>query len=447
MFRFATWAIVMIVGISAVGYYNAVERPDLTMPAALRQLENDDDAAKEYRRIAFTQDAVVTSAYCLLGAFTVVCFAGPLTRLIRRMMPTPLPLIVGASLLATTGCGWKPFPPVVLEDVKPEEEGFLIPLYGDARQAGSKESIDPTQAIAEGKITAIDHKQVQILHRWLPTGYNFPYSIWANNGKWIPAQLLITVDRSPVTREWTAEKGRGTSNKDEAIWVMTADQVEFSTGWTVTARIGSKADAAKFLYNYRNRTLATVLDSEVRGQVQTAFGLEVTDLPMEKIRNDATPHIMKVVTHVKEFFRTRGIEITNLGISGGFVYKNPAIGDKIVELFNAEQEAAIAAAHAAAQEQENKKVHLAAEGRASALLTERKAEAAGIQAVADAKAYEIQKAQENRDVYLELKRLELSTKQTERWDGHWPAYFMSSGQGLNTLLQVPSPAPALTRSK
>jgi hypothetical protein len=341
--------------------------------------------------------------------------------------------------MATTGCGFKPFEPVVLETIQPQEEGFLIPLMGNTDNQTSKRSVDPSKAIEEGTYTPIDVKQVQLSHRWLPTGYNFPYSIWANNGRWEPAQMVIKVDRSPITREWTAEENRGTSKMDQAIWVMTADQVEFSTGWTISARIGSKSDASRFLYNYRNRTLSDVLDQEVRGQVQTSFGLEVTDLPMEKLRKDATPHILKVVKHTTEFFKTRGIEITNLGISGGFVYKNKTIGDKIVELFNAEQEASIAKAHTLAQVETNKKIQLTAESKAQAILTEKEAEAKGIKAVADSKAYEMAKAQENKELYVQLKSLELGTKQMEKWDGRWPSVFMGAGKdGLSTLMQLPA---------
>jgi regulator of protease activity HflC (stomatin/prohibitin superfamily) len=362
-------------------------------------------------------------------------------------MKMRMALMVGVAFagLMTTGCGMKPFEPVLLETVKPQEEGFLIPLWGDTDKQTAKRSVDPAKVTAEeGGFTAIDVKQVKIPHRWVETGYNFPWSIWINNGKWEPSATLITVDRSPVTREWSFEENRGTSKTDQAIWVMTADQVEFSTGWTATARIESKADAAKFLYNYRNKTLADVLDGEIRGQVQTKFSLEVTDLPMEKLRNDATPHITKVVKDVTEFFKTRGISITNLGISGGFVYKNESIGHKIVELFNAEQEAAIAKAHVAAQAEENKKIQLAAEAKSKAILTEREAEAKGIQAVADAKAYEITKAQENKEIYLELKRLELSTKQAEKWDGRFPQWF-SGGQSPAMLLNVGQPTVSPTK--
>lgn len=344
------------------------------------------------------------------------------------------------------GCAFQPYEPVILETVKPQEEGFLVPLWGDSDKGTSKRSHTPVEVskpTADGSFTAIDVKQVQIPHRWVQTGYNFPYSFSVYNGEWKPSAVLITVDRSPVTREWTAEPKRGTSTSDQAIWVMTADQVEFSTGWTITARIDSKTDASKFLYNYKNHTLVDVLDGEVRGKIQARFGLEVTDLPMEKLRKDATPHITSVVNEVTEFFKKRGITITNLGISGGFVYKNPSIGEKIVELFNAEQEASIAVAHTAAQVEQNKKIQLAAESKAKAILTEREAEAKGIQAVADAKAYEITKAQENKEIYLDLKRLELATRQAEKWDGRFPTWF-SGGESPNILLNagITPPKPA-----
>jgi hypothetical protein len=136
------------------------------------------------------------------------------------------------------------------------------------------------------------------------------------DGEWKDAAILIKVDKSPVTREWTADENSGTSTRNEAIWVMTSDQVEFSTGWTCTARIDSQENAVKFLYNYPNGSLKNVLDQEVRGKLQADFGLEVTDLPMETLRISATPHITAVTKSITAFFKDRGITITNLGITG-----------------------------------------------------------------------------------------------------------------------------------
>jgi hypothetical protein len=182
----------------------------------------------------------------------------------------------------------------------------------------------------------------------------------------------------------------------------------------------------KFLHNYPNGTLTKVMDQEVRARIQTAFGLEVTDQPMQKLRLEATPHLTKVVDDVTEFFQERGVTITNLGISGGFIYKDVKVSDKLVELFNAEQDRAVA------------------EAKAAALLTQKKAEAEGIKQVADAKAYEIEKAAENMEMYVALKRLELEKEKVLKWNGSFPAYYMGQN-GLDMLLTVPQPQPVTAK--
>lgn len=327
------------------------------------------------------------------------------------------------------GCA-KPFEPVKLEVIGTNEEGFLIPYTGDSKKQASTNNEEFLRA------NLVATKQIRIPQQWVPVGYERIF--W--NGDWQDAAKLIKVDKSPVTREWTADAGSGTSNRNEAVWVMTSDQVEFSTGWTLTARIGSRDDAIKFLHNYPNGSLKEVLDSEVRSKIQADFGLEVTDLPMDELRKNATPHIKNVINGVTKFFSERGITITNLGITGGFVYKNPAIQEKMVEVFTSEQEKSIKLAKYQAQEQENKRTFSEAEGRAKAKLTERKAEADGIKLVADAKAYEITKAKEDLETYLALKRLELETKKTEKWDGAYPTFFMGGeGKTPEMLLTVPTP--------
>ena len=64
------------------------------------------------------------------------------------------------------------------------------------------------------------------------------------------------------------------------------------------------------------------MDTEVRAKLQADFGLEVTDLPMEELRKNATPHIKQDGRDGHEVLLERGITITNLGITGGFVYKD-----------------------------------------------------------------------------------------------------------------------------
>jgi hypothetical protein len=327
-------------------------------------------------------------------------------------------------LLVLTGCR-KPFEPVQLEVIEPNEVGFLI-SNTDVNDQKSTASEDFDKHI-------VNTQQVKIPQMWVQTGYSTVF--W--NGEWRPSARLIKVDTASVTREWTADQNSGTSQKNEAIWVMTSDQVEFSTGWTCTAKIASRKDAAVFLSNYRNGSLEQVMDQEVRSKIQALFGLAVTDLPMETLRTAATPVIIKTVDDVKSFFLEKGITITNLGITGGFVYKNPKVLEKMAEVFTAEQEKSIAVAKTMAQIEENKRIQLEAVAKSEAILTQKKAEADGIKAVAEAKAFEIEKAQQNKEIYIQLKELEIDKLKAESWDGKYPVYYMGVGNAPTLLLNTP----------
>lgn len=332
--------------------------------------------------------------------------------------------------LTLTGC-WRPFEPNVLKMIETNETAFLIPLKGDIKDQVAVSKEDYTEA------NLVHTRQVKIPQQWVQMGYEW---FGVPNGEWRDAALLVKVEVSPITREWTADPNSGTSNKNEAIWVMTSDQVEWSTGWTCTARIASSKDAILFLSNYPNGTLAKVMDTEIRGKIQTVFGLEVTDQKMEKLRDEARPHIEKTAKEVTAFFLERGITITNLGISGGYIYKDQKIIDKLVSAFNAEQEIQIAKSAALAQEETNKKLKAEAEGKAAALRLEKEAEAETIQLVADAKSYELEKAKEDVHLYLLLKKLEVEREKLKVWDGRFPTYFMGEG-GPEVLLQIPLEIP------
>lgn len=330
-------------------------------------------------------------------------------------------------LLSAVGCR-KPFEPVKLEMIEPHEVGFLVSNQ-DVHEQTATSAEDYSKSM-------VASQQVKIPQMWVPLGYETFF--W--DGEWRDAARLIKVDTSSVTREWTADPNSGTSNKNEAIWVMTSDQVEFSVGWGCTCKIANRQDAAKFLSNYKNGTLESVMDKEIRGKIQTDFALGVTDLPMDTLRKNATPVIKQTTTEVVKFFAERGITITNIGITGGFVYKDAKIIAKMVEVFTAEQEKNVAIAKTVAQEETNKTIQLEADAKSKATLTVLKAEAEGIQAVADAKAYEIEKAQQNKEIYLELKKLEIDKARMEKWDGKYPVYMMNSGAESPTMLMnIPAP--------
>lgn len=396
------------------------------MADAMLQLKPDNDVGATHARM-MTSHHVRTARQAIgwwIVALASVAFIGEgvISHLHRYRKFGCMCLLVAMF----SGC-YRPFEPVKLEVIQPNEEAFLLPFTEDIELQTSTHTEDYLRR------SLVHTQQVKIPQQWVPRGYEtiFP------NGEWRDAAILVRVDKSPVTREWTADPNSGTSAKNEAIWVMTSDQVEFSTGWTCTARVSSRDDAVKFLHNYPNGSLTKVMDQEVRAKLQSAFGLEVTDLPMEELRLKATPHIKSVVDQVIEFFLERGITITNLGISGGFVYKDPSIGKTMVEVFNAEQAKSIAIAETATQTEKNKTRQLEADARAKAILTEREAEAEGIKLVADAKSYEMSKAVEDPEAYMLLKRLEIEQARVEKWDGRFPVTMFGAGtENMGMLLSI-----------
>lgn len=402
-----------------------------------RQFDNDDSVPDKVRADHANRNVAYIGAIVGWATLGVLFFWGDLSRVLNGDGPSRMRRFLMAAfavfVVTTNVCCYRPFEPVELETIDTSEEGFLIPLRGDGNRQSS------TNSEEDLKKSLVTTKQVQIPQQWVQKGYE----TMGANGAWQPAARLIKVNRAPVTREWTADPNSGTSNKNEAIWVMTSDQVEFSTGWTITARIASREDAIKFLHNYPNGSLKQIMDTEVRSKLQAVFGLEVTDLPMDELRRAATPHIEKTTKTVSTFFKERGITITNIGITGGFVYKDPSIMKTMVDIFNAEQEKTKAKAATDAQEEKNKRLSMEASGKAQALMTEKKAEAEGIKAVADAKAYEIEKAAQQGDAYITLKRLDIEREKLKVWDGRFPQFYMGTGgQAPDMLLNIPTfPTP------
>ncbi len=390
--------------------------------ASAKQI-NDPKAQEENVMGQMLREFAYVGGWCVLAIAATVIMLPDVKSIMKKAMTATTALLI----LCNTGC-LRPIEPVVNKEINSHEEAFLIPYQGDAAQ---QQAANNEEFLKKNLVFA---KQVRIPQQWIATGRE-----WLGpNGKWHDAATLIVVDIAPVTREWTADKHSGTGTKDEAIWVMTADSIEFSTGWTVTAKIDDRDAAVKFLHNYRNGSLATIMDTEIRAKVQADFGLEVTDLPMETLRKSATPHLTKVIKAVKETFSVKGINITNIGITGGFVYKNPTISEKMVAVFNAEQEKDIAISKTKAQEEANKAVILKSQGEADAILKTKKAEADGIKMLADAKFYEIEKSKENLAAYVQLKTLELQKTQLEKWDGRFPVYYMGNVPP-NAMLTMPSP--------
>lgn len=369
-------------------------------------------------------------------------------------------VVIGLIVVfATAGCR-RPYDTPKYEEISSNETGFLVPLEGESKDQAKLKSVDFL------KNSQVATKRVQITHRWNQTGR------WDVDGEWIDNVKLIKVDRTPVTREWSASTNKGSENKDQGVWVESYDSVGFSTGFSATAFV-QEEDAATYLYYYTAKSLKDVMDSEVRGAFQAItslvalrykmdilrgrkqeiidsikFGVKPAEVDSEgiSIKQATTRPTVDVaksefgdvtVEGVIHFFKRRGVTITTVGNFGGFEYENKDIQKSIDQTFIAQQEKVVNAAKLAAQDDTNKRINSEATSLAEAAKTKAEGEANGIRAISKAAA----EAQQN-PMLIQLKLLDIQMKQMERWDGKYPVYMMTTGAGPvpTLMLNVPSPA-------
>ena len=329
--------------------------------------------------------------------------------------------VAAIALMALTGCR-KPYDVPEYEEIGPNETAFLVPLEGDT---GKQAKFDSAASLEKLKVAT---KRIRITHRWNQT------SRWEHHGGWIVDVRLIKVDRSPITREWTAGTTTGTEKKDQAIWAESKDSVGFSTGFSVTATI-EESDASLFLYRYPNKSLANIMDSEIRARVQSSFTDAAATYDLSDLRAKKSEVIASVREDVIPFFEGRGITITTLGMFGGLSYENPKVQESIDKVFIAQREKEISAAQLDAQGDKNKTIEL----EANAIAEKERRIAKGI---ADGKQMllDVAKNAGKDPAFLELRRFEVEEARIEKWDGKYPSYYMvmgSQSRAPTLMLQVP----------
>jgi len=342
-------------------------------------------------------------------------------------------------MILCTGC-WKPYDVPEYKEVSTSQTAYLIPLEGD-----SKAQVKLNSAEAFDKMMVMG-KRIQITKRWHQTGR------LSHSGQWIPNVKLITVERTPVTLEWTADENSGTNKKNEAMWVESMDSIEFSTGFNCTAYI-KEADASKFLYYYKANTLGGVMNEEVKNKIQEVLAEFAASYDLDQLRSKKTDMIAKVRTVVIPFFETRGITITTIGMFGGLEYKNKDIQKSIDDVFVAQQLKNVEKAKLDAMADQKKRME--EEGKAMAdkarqiAIGTADAERSKAQAIADAISMKakaeaesiklvnsaLKEAQSN-PMFLEIKKLEVESKRIAKWKGDVPK--MQMGNNITPMMQIPT---------
>lgn len=320
----------------------------------------------------------------------------------------------------------RPYDKPAFKEIDTSETGFLISLEGDT---GNQQSFDSESYLEQRKVAA---KRVQIPHRWVQKG-----RLWFD-GEWIDTVRLVMVDRSPVTREWTAESTSGTSDRNEAIWIESKDSVGFSVGFNCTAFIEEK-NTARFLYMYRSKSLSQMMDTEIRARIQAKAAEVAAKYDLDELRSYKQEIIDAVREDVVSFFAQRGITITTIGMFGGFTYQNPEIQQAIDKTFVAQQLKVVNQAKLDAQSKENQRMELEAQGLANRARMIAQGEADAVRELATA----TREAQSD-PLFVRLKMLEVEQKRIERWNGAYPNYLMTlagdESTPMNLMLEVPTSA-------
>ena len=245
-----------------------------------------------------------------------------------------------------TGCV-KPYDKPEFVTIEPHQTAFLIPLIGDTTAQASFES---EEMLMQAKVAA---KEIQIPHRWVQTG-RFHW-----RGEWRDSMALIVVDRSPVTREWSATDDVGTSAVNQAIYAESSESIGFSAGMNCSAQIYSETDAVKFLYCYNNKPLSEIMDSEIRARVESKFVEECASRTLNEILVEKETIMNNVRNDVETYFAARGITITVLGMKDGLEYDDATIQKSINDKFSSEMKLTT-------QKNENERIISEAEAKAEA---------------------------------------------------------------------------------
>lgn len=394
------WRMIVTVGVLLTYWggnaiYKAYEAPFVGSLATNQVNDNATDYAVQH---AITSEGVMDFTFWIL---VIVLAAVWVSFIVKkwRSGTTMMATLMGCILIIGAGTSACRKPPEVkpLKEIAPNETCYLVPMTG-ASLADQKEFMSVNflnaRKIASKRveIPVVEHK----IGRW-------DYEI-----EWVPAMKVICVDRTPVTREWTKTDKTGTTVSDQAIAVESIESINFKLGITTTAVI-TEEDAAAFQYWFAGKSLAQIMDENVRGFVLSFLAREFGQITLDEARVKKAEIFMKLTEAVKTEFKDKGITVTNIGSSEGFAYDDPSVQDSINKAWTAKRD------------RERAEV----ERETELIKADKDAKAVLIRAEGIAKA--------NRAVQDSLTGAIIKLRQIERWDGHLPKV---TGSGILPMIDL-----------
>jgi len=354
---------------------------------------------------------IVTPIVWVLGVVTLISIWLP-----RRKTAAPLftATIVAFLAMGTTGC-LKPPKLDKFVEVGPNETVFVIPLQGDNKTSQGK--FDSAEYLNTKKVAA---KRILIPQTEKKVGR------WDYEIEWIDAVRVIKVNRAMVSREWSPPSNKGEA--DTSIPVVTRDSIQLGVGCAVTAFI-EEEDAAEYLYYHGETPLATVMDNNVRNWCVSELTKAYGQMDLQQAQTNFPAIFQKVFVDAKEFFKTKGISIIQMGNAEGYEFKRDDIQKALNATFIAEQDNKTAHQEKLAQDQRNLKIFASAE-------TERRS------------AEELFKAREaaamKNNLEIQMMEAQARLEMAKKWNGQMPSNILPSNSPLLMNMGA-SPAPSSTK--
>jgi hypothetical protein len=311
------------------------------------------------------------------------------------------------SMLTLTSC-MKPVRVDPVKEIEPNETAFVIPLEMGTE---NQEKLESVEFLKANQVAA---KRIVIPQRERQIGR------FGHNIEWIPTVRVITVNRSPVTRNWiySPKENTGVTLSTKTFGVESKDSIGFSVGVNASAHV-EETDTATYLYYYRGGDLRDVMDQNVREKVHTVLSQEFAARSLQDSKTQKNEITMALKTQVAEHFKKYGITITSIGLAEGLFFDQPEIQKAINDAYIAEMEVEREKQKTAQQTEINKRLLSEAQGQ--------KAQAMEFSAAAEERKKLV-------DIEIEMIKAKAFADAVLKWDGKTPT--MITGDAVNMLMQM-----------
>jgi len=333
-------------------------------------------------------------------------------------------LMVGCLMLIGLGTACRQYQKPVYDEVESYQSAFVIPIEGNTT---NQDAFASAELLKSKKVPA---KRIEIPTRWDKQGRNF-LGLFDINGEWKKTMMVLKVDRTPISKQFTPDVNTGSSVKNQGLFAESRDSIGVSSGFAITAVV-LEEDAHLFLYRFKGDSLSTVMDSQIFNSIQSIYTEICNKYDLKDLRarkQEITDRMREVVIPM---YKEWGITINpDMGLIGGFKYEDKEIQEAINKVFVNQTMQAANEALRDSQQAKNEQELSAKKNVAAMFLVEKEAEAQGIAVVAKA-------ITDAGEMYIRNKQLEVMANAIQKWNGA-PPTVLGGGGGMPMMFNMPLP--------